>query len=148
MIFFSFESQIYFWLQKHRFWHSLFYCVLFFVLYIWGFFFQRGVLAERSMFFFFLLLSLFMCPGIARNFFTIFLAHSSSEYILYLSYDLFCDRQVSFYINFLLQFSFSELSVTSGLFLLKVKPCCNLLKCYSYFLITVFFFMYLCQLGD
>ena len=92
----------------------------------------------RSGFFFSMLL--IACFGIARNFFIMFLTHSSSECFLCLLYDLFCDEPVSFCDNFLLQFSFSELSITSGLFSSKIKPCYNLLKFCSHFTIAIFFF--------
>ena len=95
---------------------------------------------ERPAFF----LSIFKCFGIARNFFTIFSVYSSNECILYLSYNLFCDGPASFCINFLLQFSFSEISITSGLFLSKVKPCYNLSKCCSHFVIAIFVFLCIC----
>ena len=95
----------------------------------------------RSTFFF--LLSFFMRFGIVNNPMTMFLTHSSSEYVLYLLYDLFCDGPTSFCNNYLLQFSFSEFSVTSGLFLSKIKPCCNFWKCCSHFVIVVSVFLYI-----
>ena len=73
-----------------------------------------------------------------------FLTHSSSECFLYLLYDLFCDEPISFCDNFLLQFSFSEISITSGLFLSKIKPYYNLLKCCSQFAIAIFVFLCIC----
>ena len=92
---------------------------------------------------FFLLCYYLHVLGLPAIFFTMFLAHSSSEYILYLFYDLFCDEPTSFCNNFLLQFSFSELLITSGLFSSKIKPCYNLLKCYSHSVIAIFIFLYI-----
>ena len=88
-------------------------------------------------------LSLFRCFGIARNLFTIFSIYSSSECVLCLLYDLFCDEPTSVYINFLLQFSFSEVSITSGLFSSKVNPCCNFWKYCFHFVIAIFDFLYI-----
>ena len=85
--------------------------------------------------------SVLACFGIARNFFTMFLTHSSSECILCLLYDLFCDEPASVCDKFLLQFLFSELSITSGLFSSKIKPCYNLLKCCSHSAIAIFIFL-------
>ena len=79
------------------------------------------------------------CP---QSFF-FFFAHSSSECILCLLYNLSCDEPISFCINFLLQFSFSDVSDTSGLFSSKIKPCCNLSKCFSHSVIVVFVFLYI-----
>ena len=45
---------------------------------------------------------------------------------------------------FLLQFSFSKVSVTSGLFSSKIRPCCNLLKCCSHSAIAIFIFLCIC----
>ena len=82
---------------------------------------------------------MFGCFGIARNLFTMFSAH-----VLCLLCDLFCDEPASFCINFLLQFSFSEVSVTSGLFSSKIRPFCNLSKCYSHSVIAVFVSLCIC----
>ena len=95
---------------------------------------------ERPAFF----LSIFKCFGTACNFSTMFKTHSSNECVLYLLYDLFCDEPVSFCVNFLLQFSFSKVSDTSGLFSSKIRPCCNLSKCYSHSVIAVFVFLCIC----
>ena len=95
---------------------------------------------ERPTFFWFV----FRCFGITRNFSTIFSTRSFNECILYLSYDLFCDEPVSFCINFLMQFSFSEFSVTSGLFSSKINPCYNLLKCCYHFAIAMSDFLCIC----
>ena len=103
----------------------------------WGNFCESGL--TSSVF----LLSMFRCLGTARNSFTIFSAHSSSECILYLSCDLFCDGPVSFCINFLLQLSFPEVSITSGLFSSKIRPCYNLSKCCSHSVIAIFVFLYI-----
>ena len=84
---------------------------------------------------------MFRCFKIARNSPTMFSAYSSNEGVLCLSYDLFCDGPASFCINFLLQFSFSEISVTSGLFSSKIKPCYNLSKCCSHSVIAIFVFL-------
>ena len=65
---------------------------------------------------FFSPVSLLAYVGIACNLFTMFFAHSFNECILYLLYDLCCDEPASSRDNFLLQFSFSELSITSGFF--------------------------------
>ena len=91
---------------------------------------------------FFLPLSLFSCPGIARNCVTMFLAHSSGECVLCLSCDLFCDGPASFCNSFLLQFSFSEFSVMFGLSSSKIKSCYNLSKCCSHFAIAMFFYAF------
>ena len=90
------------------------------------------------------LLSIFRCLGIARNLSILFFTHSSSECVLCLLYDLSCDEPVSFCVNFLLQFSFSEVSDTSGLFSSKIRPCYNLSKYYSHSVIAVFVFLYIC----
>ena len=95
---------------------------------------------ERPAFFWFI----FRCLGIINNFSTIFSTHSSNECILCLSYDLSCDEPASFCINFLLQFSPSELSITSGLFSSKINPCYNLLKCCSHSDIAMSDFLYIC----
>ena len=84
------------------------------------------------------------CP----HFFAMFLAHSFNESILCLSCDLFCDEPASFCINFLLQFSFSELSVMFKLFSSKVKPCCNLLKCFSHSVIAISVFLCICVIWE
>ena len=89
-------------------------------------------------------LSIFKCFGTARNLFTIFSTHSSSEYFLYLSFDLSCDGPASSCIYFLLQFSSSEISITSGLFSSKLRPCCNLSKCFSHFVIAMSVFLCIC----
>ena len=85
-------------------------------------------------------LSIFKCFGIARNFSTIFSTHSSNECVLCLSCDLFCDGPASFRVNYLLQLSSSEVSITSGLFSSKIKSCCNLLKCFFHSAIAIYFF--------
>ena len=129
---FSSESQIYFWLHRHIFWQFILFCI--FVLNVsWGNFSFLGWASSL-----FSPVSLIACLGIARNFFTMFLTHSSSECFLCLIYDLFCDELASFCDNFLLQFSFPEILVTSGLFSSKIKPCCNLLKYCSHFIIAMF----------
>ena len=141
MIFFSSESQIYFWLHKHMLWHSFFCYFLFFCIEC---FVKKKFIFVLGFQQFFLLVSLFACFKIARNLFTIFFTHSSSECVLCLLYDLSCDEPASFYNYFLLRFLFSELSVTSALFLSKVKPCCNLLKCCSHSAIAIFVFLCIC----
>ena len=129
--FFS-ESQMFFWLHKHRFWHSFFLCHFVFCI---NYFVEKFLCIRLNVqpFFFFL----FRCFGITRNFSIMFLPFSSSECGLYLSYDLFCDEPASFYVSFLMQFSSSELSISSGLFLSKVNPCYNLLKCCSHSAIAI-----------
>ena len=67
----------------------------------------------------------------------------TNECILYLSCDLSCDEPASFCGNILLQFSFSEISITFGLFSSKIKPCYNLLKCCSHSVIAMFVFLYI-----
>ena len=84
-------------------------------------------------------LSVFGCFGIARNPFTMFSAH-----VLYLLCDLFCDEPASSCINFLLQFSSSEVSITSGLSSSKIRPFCNLSKCCSYSVIAIFISLWIC----
>ena len=130
---------MFFWVHKYKFWHSFPCAILFFVLNVsWGNFYISGW--TSSVFF----LSIFRCLGTARNFSTIFSAHSSNECILYLSCDLFYDEPASFCINFLLQFSFSEVSITSGLFLSKIKSYYNLLKYCSHSAITILNFLCIC----
>ena len=87
---------------------------------------------------------MFKWLGIARNLPPMFSTHSSSECVLCLWCDLSCDGPASSCINFLLQLSSSEASVTSELFLSKVRPCYNLSKCFSHFVIAVFVFSCIC----
>ena len=94
---------------------------------------------------FFSTVLLFACFGIARNIVTLFSAHSSSECVICLLYDLFCDEPVSFCNNCFLQFSFSEFSIKLGLFSSKIKPCYNLLKCFSHFTIAMFVSLCICD---
>ena len=84
-------------------------------------------------------LSLFKCFGIARNLFIIFSTYSSSECVLYLSCDLFCDEPASFCIKFLSQFRPLSFQSSLGYFHQKsnrVIMCWNgfpilLLRCLS-----------------
>ena len=143
MTFSFFESQMSFWLHKQKLWHSvcgsvffLFFC-FFKCLVKWFLWIRLNI--QRVFF-----SSIFRCLGTARNIFAIFSAFSSNECVLYLSYDLFCDGPISFCINFLLQLSFSKVSITSGLFSSKIKPCYNLSKCCSHSAIAMFVFLCIC----
>ena len=61
----------------------------------------------------------------------------SNKYILYLSFGLFCDESTSLFVNFLLQFSFSEFFVIFGLFSSSDWPYYNFWKYYSHSFMTV-----------
>ena len=57
-----------------------------------------------------------MCFGIARNFLTIFLAHSSNECVLYLSCNLFAINQYRFVAIFYCNFHFPNSQSHPGYF--------------------------------
>ena len=132
---FFFESQTFSWLHKQKLWHST--CGIALTVFVslivsWGNFYESNWMS--SIFF----LSIFRCLGIARNFSTMFPACFFNECVF------FFDKPASSCVNFLLQFSFSKVSDTSGLFSSKVKPCYNLSKCHSHFAIVVFVFLCIC----
>ena len=89
------------------------------------------------------LLSVSECLGTARSHFNLLLIYSSSECVLCLLFDLFCDGPTSSCIIFLLQFSFSEISITSGLSSSKGKPYCNFWKWCSHVATAVFVFLWI-----